>query len=56
MENIDTDVRVYRGLGFQIMRNDQILSGINEKSESTSGTPVYSMSDPLFWQQPALSV
>ena len=38
------------------MRNDQILSGINEISESTSRTPVYSMSDPLFWLKPALSV
>ena len=38
------------------MRNDQILSDSNEISESTSRTPVYSMSDPLFWQKPALSV
>ena len=30
------------------MRNDQILSGINEISEGTSRKPVYSMSDPLF--------
>ena len=41
---------------FQIMQNDQILSDINDKSESTSRTPVYSMSDHLFWQKPALSV
>ena len=56
MENIDTDVRVKRGFTFQIMQNDQIPSGINNKSESTSRTPVFSMRDPLFWQKPALSV
>ena len=38
------------------MLNDHIPSGINNKSESTSRTPVLSIDDTLFWQKPALSV
>ena len=39
-----------------MMQNDQIPSGIKKKSERTSCTSVLSVSDPLFWQKPALSV
>ena len=38
------------------MLNDHIPSGINNKSESTSRTPVLSIDDTFFWQKPALSV
>ena len=35
------------------MQNDQIPSGINNKSESTSCTAVFSIRDSLFWQKRA---
>ena len=35
------------------MQNDQIPSGINNKSESTSCTAVFSVRDSLFWQKRA---
>ena len=38
------------------MLNDHIPSSINNKSESTSRTPVLSIDDTSFWQKPALSV